>query len=114
MCTYVSLHNVSVSFTFLMCAPYLKNHRSNFGKLNYFLGKQAADEGHDTTYPSIDFCRDPEAICSSEEHKELKWIGKFQNILLLKTLISCLALFHGCCMLFLARYIHGKVQSSLV
>ncbi|EJK75591.1 hypothetical protein THAOC_02684 [Thalassiosira oceanica] len=48
---------------------------------NYFLGKRAADEGRESRYPSIDFCRcrrqDPEAICSSEEYKELKWIGKW-------------------------------------
>lgn len=25
----------------------------------------------------MDFCRDPEAICSSEEHGELKWIAGF-------------------------------------
>jgi len=49
----------------------------NFGKLNYFLGKRAADEGRESRYPNIDFCRDPEAICSSEEHKELKWIAGF-------------------------------------
>jgi len=49
----------------------------NFGKLNYFLGKRAADEGRDSRYPNIDFCRDPEAICKSQEHKELKWIAGF-------------------------------------
>ena len=40
-------------------------------------GKRAADEGRDAKYPHIDFCRDPEAICSSEEHQELKWIAGF-------------------------------------
>ena len=49
----------------------------NFGKLNYFLGKRAADEGRESRYPTIDFCKDPEAICSSKEHKELKWIAGF-------------------------------------
>jgi len=47
----------------------------NFGKLNYFLGKRADDEGRDSRYPEIDFCKDPGIICSSEEHKELKWIA---------------------------------------
>jgi len=47
----------------------------NFGKLNYFLGKRAADEGRDSRYPSIDFCTNPEAICASEEFAELKWIA---------------------------------------
>jgi len=49
----------------------------NFGKLNYFLGKRAADDGRESRYPDIDFCRDPEAICSSQEHQELKWIAGF-------------------------------------
>ena len=40
-------------------------------------GKRAADEGRDAKYPNIDFCRDPEAICSSKEHGELKWIAGF-------------------------------------
>ena len=77
---------------------------SNFGKLNYYLGKRAADEGRDAPYPKIDFCKvnvvfginkfviifkthslhcttifilvqDPEVICSSEEFQELKWIA---------------------------------------
>ena len=49
----------------------------NFGKLNYYLGKRAFLEGRDSRYPDIDFCRDPEIICKSEEHKELKWIAGF-------------------------------------
>lgn len=32
---------------------------SNFGKLNYFLGKRAADEGRESRYPDVDFCKDP-------------------------------------------------------
>lgn len=48
---------------------------SNFGKLNYFLGKRAADEGRDSRYPDIDFCEQPDAICASQEYKELKWIA---------------------------------------
>jgi hypothetical protein len=47
----------------------------NFGKLNYFLGKRAADEGRMSRYPSLDFCLDPEVICSSQEFVELKWIA---------------------------------------
>ena len=30
---------------------------SNFGKLNYHLGKRAAKEGRDSAYPEIDFCK---------------------------------------------------------
>ena len=47
----------------------------NFGKLNYYLGKRAADEGRQTKYGEIDFCKDPEAICSSTKFKELRWIA---------------------------------------
>jgi len=47
----------------------------NFGKLNYYLGKRAADEGRESRYPSVDFCKDPEVICASSEYKELKWVA---------------------------------------
>ena len=51
---------------------------SNFGKLNYYLGARAKSDGRDSKYPQVDFCKDPEVICSSPEHKELKWIaGEF-------------------------------------
>ncbi|KAL7544587.1 hypothetical protein ACHAWF_012292 [Thalassiosira exigua] len=50
----------------------------NFGKLNYFLGAGAANDGRPAKYPNVDFCKDPEIICSSPQHKELKWIaGEF-------------------------------------
>eukprot|EP01082_Thalassiosira_pseudonana_P008732 g7735.t1 g7735 contig26:157307-158408(+) len=47
----------------------------NFGKLNYFLGARAAKEGRNAPYGDVDFCKNPEAICSSQKHKELKWIA---------------------------------------
>jgi hypothetical protein len=47
----------------------------NFGKLNYYLGKRAADEGRTSAYPTIDFCKDPEVICSTVDYPELKWIA---------------------------------------
>jgi len=47
----------------------------NFGKLNYYLGARAEKEGRVSRYPKVDFCKDPGVICSSEEHKELKWIA---------------------------------------
>lgn len=47
----------------------------NFGKLNYFLGARAAREGRPALFPDVDFCRDPQAICSSSAHPELKWIA---------------------------------------
>jgi len=49
----------------------------NFGKLNYFLGKRAADEGRDSSYPDIDFCRTPDSICANTDYPELKWIAGF-------------------------------------
>lgn len=42
---------------------------------SYFLGKRAADEGRVARYATIDFCKDPSAICSRSEHPELKWIA---------------------------------------
>ena len=46
----------------------------NFGKLNYYLGARAAEEGRPYKY-DIDFCKDPEQICSSTRYKELKWVA---------------------------------------
>lgn len=47
----------------------------NYGRLNYFLGKKAADDGRPSRYPTVDICADPGLICSSEEYPELKWIA---------------------------------------
>lgn len=44
----------------------------NFGKLNYFLGKRAADEGRSSLFPDIDFCKDPEAICANAQYPQVK------------------------------------------
>jgi hypothetical protein len=46
----------------------------NFGKLNYYLGKRAFDEGRASLYPDIDFCKNPGAICEDSSHSELKWV----------------------------------------
>jgi len=48
----------------------------NFGKLNYYMGKRAADEGRTALYPDIDFCQSPDAICDGGP-PELKWIAGF-------------------------------------
>lgn len=48
----------------------------NFGKLNYFAGKRAADRGRSALYPTVDFCRDPGAICRSE-FSDLRWVAGF-------------------------------------
>eukprot|EP00798_Chlamydomonas_sp_ICE-L_P010157 gene10157-8061_t len=47
----------------------------NFGKLNYFLGARAAREGRTSLFPDIDFCKNPQAICSSTQYPQLKWIA---------------------------------------
>ena len=49
----------------------------NFGKLNYYMGKRAHDEGREALFPSIDFCKQPDAICDPEGPAELKWIAGF-------------------------------------
>jgi len=49
----------------------------NFGKLNYFLGAGAAEDGREARYPDVNFCERPDAICASEEYKELKWIAGY-------------------------------------
>lgn len=52
-----------------------------YGKLNYFLGKRAHDEGRPSMFPDVDFCRDPQAVCSHPDHPDLKWIaGMFRWI----------------------------------
>lgn len=48
----------------------------NYGKLNYYLGKGAADEGRPSPYPDIDFCTYPQAVCSeSERYPDLPWMA---------------------------------------
>ena len=54
--------------------------RCNFGVLNHFLGRthlNPADHAPPATvlYPDIDFCQDPESICASSDHPELKWVA---------------------------------------
>lgn len=46
----------------------------NIGKLNHYLGKGAADDGRESRYKDIDFCNDPEAICSDKRTMELRWV----------------------------------------
>lgn len=54
--------------------------RCNFGTLNHYLGQSHLDASvfprdGDALYPDLDFCKNPEAICSSTAHPELKWIA---------------------------------------
>jgi len=47
----------------------------NFGKMNYFLGKKASEDGRPSAYPDVDFCKTPDKICSDATKPELKWIA---------------------------------------
>jgi len=49
----------------------------NFGKLNFYMGKRASDEGRSALFPSIDFCKAPGSICDPESPPELKWVAGF-------------------------------------
>lgn len=49
----------------------------NFGKLNFYMGKRAADEGRSSIYPTVDFCKTPWSICSPDGPPELKWVAGF-------------------------------------
>merc|ERR1719375_1995753 len=49
----------------------------NFGKLNFYIGKRAADEGRSALYPSIDFCKEPSRVCDPSSPPELKWVAGF-------------------------------------
>ena len=45
-----------------------------YGKLNYYLGKRASDEGRPSLYPDLDFCKNPGAVCSDKRAQELRWV----------------------------------------
>lgn len=78
MVSYLSSRKMQVAVFNLMDSFFLHLHyHSNFGKLNYFLGARAKQEGRKSRYPSIDFCKTPDAICNSEEHQELKWVAGY-------------------------------------
>ncbi|HBY88106.1 MAG TPA: chitodextrinase, partial [Colwellia sp.] len=64
--------------------------RQNFGTLNHFVGRSHVDPDTIGTtidgttveaapdsplYADLDLCSNPGLICSSEEHKEIKWIA---------------------------------------
>jgi hypothetical protein len=49
----------------------------NYGKLNYYLGAKADQDGRSSRYPEIDFCKTPDKICSDPNYPELKWIAGF-------------------------------------
>ena len=51
--------------------------RCAFGKLNKYVGKEAADNRGIYLYPDIDFCSNPEAICDHIRTHELRWLIAF-------------------------------------
>jgi hypothetical protein len=62
--------------------------RANFGKLNHYLARSHLDPSDSTVrnnypapenpiYSDLDLCYNPELICSSTKHPELKWIAGF-------------------------------------
>mmetsp|Transcript_3028 Transcript_3028/g.6259 ORF Transcript_3028/g.6259 Transcript_3028/m.6259 type:complete len:546 (+) Transcript_3028:157-1794(+) len=51
--------------------------RCAFGKLNKYVGKEAADSRGIYVYPDIDFCSNPEAICDHIRTHELRWLIGF-------------------------------------
>lgn len=45
-----------------------------YGKLNYYIGARAKEEGRRSLFPSVDFCRNPQAICSGQYSYSLMWV----------------------------------------
>eukprot|EP00956_Cyclotella_meneghiniana_P006054 scaffold7867_cov77-Cyclotella_meneghiniana.AAC.5 len=47
-----------------------------YGKLNYYLGARAKEEGRDAILPHIDFCQAPQQICSKDpKNGNVEWIA---------------------------------------
>eukprot|EP00397_Hematodinium_sp_SG-2012_P006353 GEMP01006383.1.p1 GENE.GEMP01006383.1~~GEMP01006383.1.p1 ORF type:complete len:821 (+),score=136.29 GEMP01006383.1:222-2684(+) len=54
--------------------------RCNFGILNHYLGnnshkKDVKSMTSSAIYPELDFCKNPEEICSNKSYPELKWVA---------------------------------------
>jgi hypothetical protein len=45
-----------------------------YGKLNYHIGARAHEEGRRSLFPSVDFCQNPQEICSGQYSYSLMWI----------------------------------------
>lgn len=45
-----------------------------YGKLNYYIGARAKEEGRRSLFPSVDFCQNPQAICSGDYSYSLMWV----------------------------------------
>ena len=78
--TYIYIYIYIRIYTHVYIYIYIERERErytgvcNFGKLNFYLGKRAFDEGRASLYPNIDFCKNPGAICEDSSHSELKWV----------------------------------------
>jgi hypothetical protein len=47
-----------------------------YGKLNYYLGARAFEEGRPAIFPDINFCVTPEKICSTDpKNGDVEWIA---------------------------------------
>ena len=47
-----------------------------YGKLNYYIGARAKEEGRDALFPDIDFCHTPQQICSQDPmNGNVEWIA---------------------------------------
>lgn len=47
----------------------------NYGNLNYYAGKGAADRGAAALFPELDFCKNPQSICHPDSPPEVKWVA---------------------------------------
>lgn len=52
----------------------------NYGKLNFYIGAQAAAQGRSSMYPDIDFCTNPGAICDDDSMETRYVVGMFEWI----------------------------------
>jgi len=52
----------------------------HYGKLNYYLGTVAAAQFRPSIYPNIDFCKNPEVVCSDESMEIRYVVGMFEWI----------------------------------
>lgn len=52
----------------------------NYGKLNYYLGAQAAAQSRPAIYPDINFCSNPDAICNGDNMETRYVVGMFEWI----------------------------------
>lgn len=85
--------------------------RCLFGQMNYYIGKRAASEGRASLYPTVDFCRFPEAICASEYSHQLRWVsGMFHWIQEVQSFESYLDQIHD---LSLNETLGGEIDGTL-